>query len=145
MGGKERDEMSRGPGKQAEGVRDFGVTLSQIDYGAFIQELSDTQHQINDELAKHAQQRGKAKGTLTIVLAYEHDAKGVVSVSTEVKTKTPKADRSKTVFWTTDGGNLVNKDPKQMELAGIRDVSATSKAVQDAIGEGGIGIARQVV
>lgn len=129
--------------KKEEGVRDFAVTLSQIDYGGFLTELSETQHEMNDQLAKHAQQRGKAKGTLTIVLAYEHDAKGIVNVSTEVKTKTPKQERSKTVFWTTDGGNLVNKDPKQVELA-FKDMNATDRAVRDAIGEGGVGIARVV-
>jgi hypothetical protein len=135
--------MSRGPGKQVEGVRDFGVFLSQVDDGAFLQELSDLQHSMNEELGKHAQNHSKAKGSMTIVLAYEHDQKGVVSVSTDVKTKTPKASRSKSIFWTSDGGNLVNKNPKQPDLP-FRDVNAVDKATRDAIGEGGIGQARVV-
>lgn len=136
--------MSRGPGKQAEGVRDFGVFLGQVDDGAFLQELSDVQHEMNEALAKHAANNSKAKGTLTIVLAYEHDAKGVVSVATDIKTKTPKQSRSKSIFWTSDGGNLVNKNPKQSDLPFRVVDSGVDKATRDAIGEGGIGQARVV-
>ena len=125
------------------GARNFGVLLSQIDHGGFLEELSEVNHQVNEDLAEYAKTHSKAKGTLTIVLSYEHDPEGKVLLKTELKTKTPKRTSATSVFWTTKDGTLLNRDPRQMEL-GLRDASGPSQATRDAIGEGGIGITRAV-
>jgi hypothetical protein len=142
VGGLERIDMGTRDKVEAA-PRNFGVFLSQVDDGAFIEELSKISDALNDELSRHAQNHSKAKGSLTIVLTFAHDQKGVVEVHTDLKTKAPKATRSKSIFWQNDKGQLVNKNPKQPDLP-FRDVNAVDKATRDAIGEGGIGQARAV-
>lgn len=123
--------------------RNFGVFLGQVDEGGLIHELSELTQEVIDALAKHAQSHSTAKGQIALVLNFKADAKGVVEVTTDIKSKTPKASRGKSIFWTNDKGQLVNENPKQPGLP-FRDVNATDKAVKDAIGEGGVGHARAV-
>ncbi len=129
---------------KGEGVRDFGVVLSQIDHGGLVIELSEAQQQLTDDLFEHAQHNAKAKGRLTLTIDYEHDNTGKVLVRSKVATKAPQRVTAASVFWTDKAGNLVNKDPRQGELA-FRDVNAgTSEAARDAFAESGLGVAREV-
>lgn len=109
------------------GPRNFGVFLSAIEDGGFQDELSAELLRANTELSKHAEHNGKAKGQLTIVVNLQHHANGTVDVIGEIKTKLPKSNRARSVFWTTGDGNLTSKNPKQETLP-FREVNAAGHA-----------------
>lgn len=134
--------MSRGPGKQAEGVRDFGVILTQIEHGGLMVELSNAQHQLTTDLQEHAATNAKAKGSIVLTINYEHDSFGKVLIRSSVKTKAPQRTAEASVFWTDKDGHLVNQDPRQTRLE-FKDVNAEKRA-KDVAAEGGVGITRAV-
>lgn len=126
--------------KPNTGPRNFGVFLSQIEDGVLQADLSEELQRANLELAKHAENHGKATGTITLVLALKHDRNGVVDVGAEIKSKMPKSSRARSVFWADPiTGNLSNKNPKQESLP-FKAIAADSPA-KDL---GGPTVAREV-
>ncbi len=116
--------------EKAEGARNFEVFLRQVNGGSFVQELSDELYKLNQVLVQHAGQVGKAKGELTVTFKFDHQSGGQVDLNTELKTKTPKAKRARSVFWVTLGGNLSDSPPQQEKLL-FRDVSAKQGPARD--------------
>jgi hypothetical protein len=88
------------------------------------------------ELFAVAHKRGKAKGVLTISFTYEVDATDdSVAILTNYKTKLPLPPRSRSQRWLTAGGNLSEKNPRQLEL-GVRAVAPPSAPPRDVPEEG---------
>lgn len=124
--GQGQKEAEAVENEKAEGARNFEPFFRAINGGSFAIEVSEELYKLNDTLAKHASQVGKAKGELTITFKLEHQSEGQVDVNTEIKVKTPKSKRARSVFWLTLGGNLSDSPPQQEKL--FRDVNAAQKA-----------------
>ena len=129
----EKDDAPRG-GKvetmakdEKNGARNFGVFLAQMEEGQFQHDLSAELQRANQELSLHAERNGSAKGQIAIIVNLKHQANGTVDVVGEIKTKLPKSNRSRSVFWTLGDGNLSEKNPKQGSLP-FREVNADSPA-----------------
>ncbi len=102
--------------ESSEGPRSFLAFLRAVDGGSFEIELGETMFKLNEELSRIASMTSKATGELTIKIKVKHEADGRVDVHTDVATKTPKLKRSASVFWMTKGGNLSDRNPKQLEM-----------------------------
>lgn len=106
-----------------EGARGFAVLLQSVGDGAFHVEVSEMLLELNTKLARHAEDFGKAKGTIAVTLTVDIDREGVVTVDPDVKIKTPKPARKKGRYWLTQGNNLSPENPKQQKLP-LREVPA---------------------
>lgn len=111
--------------------RSFAVFLTQCREGALHSEASAQLAKLLTEMKRVAQSAGKAKGVLTMTLAFELED-GVVEVTGDVKTKEPKLPTGRAVFWLDESNHLVTENPRQTKLP-IRDVSAPTTA-RDAFG-----------
>lgn len=109
--------------KKDEGARGFAPLLTALEEGALHEDASVQLRDLNRKLMLHAEQFGKAKGSITIVIKLSAARGGSVDVDGDVTTKTPKPIRSRSVMWFTQGANLTGKNPRQQELP-LRDVSA---------------------
>lgn len=69
-------------------------------------------------------------GEITLTLKLKPGKAGQLEVIDEVKVKPPKPERGTTLMFATPDGNLQRNDPRQMEIEGLRDVSA--KAAEHA-------------
>jgi hypothetical protein len=121
--------MSRDEEETETGTRNFGVTLAQIEDGDLLRDLGVECRKLQEVLAEHAANHGKAKGELMLRIAFQHDERGTVEVAAEVKTKTPVSKRGKSIFWVTPGGQLASSNPKQSKLP-FRAVGSDTKNVK---------------
>ncbi len=91
--------------------RPFIDTLRDIEAGALLDELSETQHSLIDAIRL----TGKG-GDLTIKLAYKPDGNGQMTIKADVKAKEPALSRGTSLFFLTPEGNLTRRDPRQQDL-----------------------------
>ncbi|WP_018135422.1 hypothetical protein [Acaricomes phytoseiuli] len=84
-------------------------------------ELTDGLH----DLIAAVEDTGKP-GTLTLKIKVEPDkgGAGVLRVSDTVTVTKPAHDRPRRIYYKDKAGNLSRTDPNQLELSGLRDVSA---------------------
>lgn len=75
--------------------------------------------QLNNAVMEHG---GVHTAALGLALSFKIDS-GMIEVRADVKTKLPKENRQRTVYWSTADNNLTRKNPKQQELP-FRDVMA---------------------
>lgn len=102
----------------SDGPRSFSVFLTQVDDGALHAEASREMHKLTSALRDHAMRFARdAKGSITLTLSLEVDEKGVADVVGSLAVKAPKAPRSKSQFFVTQGGNLTLENPRQQRLA----------------------------
>lgn len=125
-----KEEAAKEAVSKQEGPRSFAEMFRHIDGGSFAIEVSKEVYDLNAKLEQIASGQGKAKGELTIKLKFEHDNKGRVDVATDLTVKSPKEQRSKSVFWMTRGGNLSPNNPKQVEM-NFRDVNKPAEPARD--------------
>ena len=109
------------------GIRPFADTLATIRYGELANDLSE---QLN-QLVTACVDTGK-KGTLTLTLTLRPGKAGQLEIVDDVKAKFPPAERGTTLMFATPEGNLQREDPRQMSLAGIREVPPTKPAKEIA-------------
>ena len=103
--------------EKQEAPRGFSVVLGQINDGAFHADVSEQLQTLAATLKRQAENYSKgAKGTLTITLSLSAEDNGTITIDGEVKAKAPKERKAKSLFWVTDGGNLVVDNPRQPKL-----------------------------
>jgi hypothetical protein len=112
------------------GARGFAVILQQINEGTLHAELSEELQRLSKVLEAHANETGKAKGTLTLKLALEVDHLGVARIFPEVVVKEPKPLRGAAVFWLDKASNLLPENPKQTKLP-LREVPKRDEPARD--------------
>jgi hypothetical protein len=140
MGTKEREDVERAIN---EGPRSATRFLEMVADGDLHAELSDTLHELIDQLANHAiTVTSPAKGELAIKLKFSVDKSGVVDVAWDMNAKAPKPARSKGVMWLTKGNNLTAQNPRQQKLP-LREVPQASTEVREA-NDGAKGAVREV-
>lgn len=111
-----------------EGARGFAVVLQQLDDGCFHAEVSEALRKLNRELSDMANSHGgKVKGTMTLALTLTAQDDGTISIDCDVKTKSPKPRRPRSLFWLTKGDNLTLDNPRQQKLP-LRDVGGAGRA-----------------
>lgn len=94
----------------------FAAFLDHVNDGDLADELDESLRGLNRKLAERAQQTDTAKGELTIVLKFKHDARGNVEVTSDVKVKEPSKQRGKSIFYVDQHSELTPNHPKQARL-----------------------------
>ncbi|MEO6575503.1 MAG: hypothetical protein ABIP89_16765 [Polyangiaceae bacterium] len=125
---------SEDPGKEAanEGPRAFGVLLTSLDDGALHAELSEEVQKVTSALVDLVEKYGvDQKGQITLVLNLKALRSGMITVTSDVRTKTPKVRRGGTAFFATKAGNLTVDHPRQEKLP-LREVPRGEAKVVDA-------------
>jgi hypothetical protein len=120
--------------KKEEGARGFAVLLQEVEDGELHTDLSTQVQALVKSLTEHAYfYNAAAKGKIALTLNLKCDERGVVEITSEVKTTEPKRRRAKSTFWATDGNNLSPNNPKQTKLP-LREVPRGASAEVPADG-----------
>lgn len=108
------------PDQSEAEIRPFSAFLQEQDRGRTHDVLSQRLH----ELIAAVQETGKG-GSLTLKI----DVKPIpgtnaktLTVTDAIAAKIPAAERPKTIFFVTEGGNLSRNDPTQPVITGLREV-----------------------
>lgn len=98
-------------------VRSFAQFVQAVQdgelHGDLTRELPELIASLNDARANNG---GKPKGRITITFDFALDGNGAVDVNADYAVKTPKLQRSKSVFWTTVENLLSRRNPRQHEM-----------------------------
>lgn len=108
-------------------VRPFADWIREQSAGRTHDELTEALA----EVVAAVKDTGK-KGSLTLTIQVAPFDKGMTAalvVTDAVKKNVPQHDRRKTVFYADDAGNLTKDDPMQPTFEGLREVPATSGAI----------------
>jgi len=105
------------------GTRPFADTLRQIRFGELQEELSE---QLN-ALTKRCTETGRA-GELVLKIKLKPGKGGQVEILDDLNVKLPKLERGTSIFFATPEGNLQREDPRQMDIAELREVASAPAA-----------------
>lgn len=120
------------PAPPAEGPRSFVNVLAKISDGELESEASYQLHELGKRLQELSlMTHGKAKGKVKLILNLTADPSGTVALSYQIDVTAPKMPTTPAIFWLTKGGNLTPQNPKQLEIGGLRDVTA-KRELRDA-------------
>lgn len=108
-------------------IRPFTDTLTAIRYGLLLDDLSN---ELN-RLTTACMDSGR-KGELTLKLTLRPGKAGQLEIVDDVQVRLPKQERPTTLLYATPEGNLQREDPRQMSLAGIREVAPVKPAKEIA-------------
>jgi hypothetical protein len=100
----------------------FGAFLHQHRGAGLHNELGEELAAVTAAVIEH-QKKGSV--TVTLTVAPTKDDPGAVVISDEVKAKVPKATPLPSRFFSNEEGVLSRRDPRQPELTGLRDASAS--------------------
>ena len=92
--------------------RDFGVILSELDDGDFVDKCS---FQLS-EVVRAARKSGK-KGKVVVTLEIEPDENQII-INSKVDAKVPMPATPQKIYFATDAGELVRESPRQEKLRG---------------------------
>ncbi len=101
------------------GARPFTDTLRAIRFGELQEELTE---QMN-ALTKACTESGRA-GELVLKIKLKPGKGGQVELLDDLSTKLPKQERGTSIFFATPEGNLQREDPRQMDIAELRQVKS---------------------
>jgi hypothetical protein len=91
--------------------RPFTGFIQEQRRGALHEELSEELQQLVHGVLEH----GKA-GTLTLQLKVKPAGDGMVTITDQIKTGVPQGERSPSIFYADDHGNVSRTDPRQMSM-----------------------------
>lgn len=116
---------------EGEGPRSFGQFLAKLAEGEAERELSEQFHSLNKRCREEAKARwGSVKGELVLRIKLDWDENDVVGVAYKITKSEPPRKTSKSIFWSTKGGNLSPENPRQQKLA--LDVVVGGKSPKEA-------------
>lgn len=102
-------------------TKPFGAFLHEHRGAGLHNELSEGLAEVVAKVLEH-----QRKGELTVKIKIApSDVDGAVVVTDELKLKAPEPVPSPTLFYGDGHGNLSRRDPRQPELTGLRDASAS--------------------
>ncbi|AXB41274.1 hypothetical protein [Amycolatopsis albispora] len=93
--------------------RDFAAFLMEHRRGKTHQELSEA---LRDLVLSVEETRKAGKITYTLTIRPQERTPGAVMVADQIKCSLPEHDRSESIFFATDAGELVRNDPRQTAL-----------------------------
>lgn len=106
-------------------------TLGQLRKGKMLEDLDATLRHVVDAVRDAAQESGGIAGgevTIKLKLKSQKGDHMVIDVHDEITSKTPARPGGRTVFFASGDGELVRNDPRQQEMALVREVTATVPA-----------------
>ena len=101
-------------------TRPFADVLRDLNRGRTHTELSEAMQSL---VAAVVETGRKGTLTLTVTISPTGDD-GAVKLTDQLAVKTPSFDRAASLFYVDDEHNLSRTDPRQLEMPGLRDVSA---------------------
>ena len=109
-------------------IREPQILIGALEDGeladAFRTELTETLSALNE----HAGPKGKATGSVDLKLNLRVEA-GVVTITSDLKSKRPKEERRASMFWVTEEGHLSTEHPRQKDMfSGPRGVDRDAEA-----------------
>jgi hypothetical protein len=108
---------------EEEGPRSALHFIEQLGGGDAARELSDELFELGKRLLHETTTRDRSvTGELTLKIKLTAEKNGLVNTRYEIKRKDPSKSTTPGVAWLTPGGNLADKNPKQAELPGLREV-----------------------
>jgi hypothetical protein len=111
-------------GKGLPTAKSFSQFIQLMEDGEFHADLSNALQTINAALNQHMiDHGGKPKGKLSIDINFRLED-GVFEITGGIDIKVPKTPRGKTIAWSTPDNQFTPQNPRQMQLFGVRDVSA---------------------
>lgn len=100
--------------------KSFAAFVHEQRQGGLHGEASDALAELVAAVVQH--EKG---GTFTLKLSVAPGpTPGSVVVRDDVRIKAPEADKSAALFFADDDGNLSRRDPRQLEMTGLREVPA---------------------
>lgn len=114
--------MSKNADAGERQIRPFAALLTDQRRGALHAELSE---QFADLIRSCVETGKKGSLTLTVNVAPNKDGQ-TLTISDDLKIKSPSPDRGAGVFWADEHGNVSTRNPLQPELP-LRDVSAPAE------------------
>ncbi|RVT99067.1 hypothetical protein EOD42_02880 [Rhodovarius crocodyli] len=97
-------------------LNSFAIALATFEDGRLNRDLTKIQEEVLEAIVEAAGLNGgKAKGEITIALTYKAEG-GVMQITGDIKTKTPKLARGHSVFWLTPENKLSTRNPRQADL-----------------------------
>lgn len=112
----EAPDTGQAPASAFHRITSFSQLLTLLEDGELNAELSAQQRDVIEALACHAQETGKvAAGGITRKLDFKLK-EGVFEVTGDVSTRTPKAERRRSIFWSTPDNHLTPENPRQHKL-----------------------------
>lgn len=102
----------------------FNRTIQDIRDGQLLALLSDKLAEVVEAVAEH----GKA-GAISLTLKVKPNGEGAVTITSEVKAKSPEPTVGDAIFFVDDNGNLLRRNPRQ---ADIEDEIAKKRAEQES-------------
>lgn len=106
--------------------KNFNETLVALRLGNLEQELSD---ELNN-LVRSCTETGKV-GELTLKIKLKPGKAGQIEVFDDVKVTLPKFERGSTIMFATPENNLQREDPRQMSLAGLKEVKPEKTPIRE--------------
>lgn len=94
----------------------FATSLADMEFGALIPRLSEELCTI----VRAVRQTGRAGG-LALGITIKPTGVGQVEVITKVTPKHPAPDAGKSIFFTSEHGQLLRRDPRQLTMKAIED------------------------
>lgn len=112
-------------------IRDAAILLGALEGGELNRSMSDELANVLRELnalsTEDVKKTFKGEVDIKISLSAEN---GAVTISSEIKSKTPKRPRARTFYWITEEGALSTEHPNQRDMfSGPRDTSARTADV----------------
>jgi hypothetical protein len=107
-------------------IREASILLGALEGGELNRSLSTELSKVLRELhtmsTEDVKKNFKGEVDLKIILSAEN---GAVTISSEIKSKTPKRPRARTFYWITEEGTLSTEHPQQTDMfTGPRDTKA---------------------
>lgn len=115
--------MSQNPNQTSEkDAMNFTTFIAAQEDGQLQSDLNDAVNEIVAQLNNAVMEHGGVHtAALGLALSFKIDG-GAIEVKAEVKTRLPKENRPRSIFWATPGNNLTTKNPKQIDM--FRDVNS---------------------
>lgn len=106
----------------------FSHFLAAHEDGALNHDLTNEMRDLIASLHNRVHEMGgKPSASMTLTIHFKLDS-GVIEIKADdVRTKMPKRERTKAIYWATPENYLTRRDPKQRELP-LRDVSVPDHA-----------------
>lgn len=107
-------------------IREASILLGALEGGelnrSLSHELSTVLRELHTMSTEDVKKAFKGEVDLKIIMSAEN---GAVTISSEIKSKTPKRPRARTFYWITEEGTLSTEHPQQTDMfTGPRDTKA---------------------
>lgn len=100
------------------------ITLGAMENGGFLADVDDSLAEVIRKTKSVADQskNGKAKGSLTITVAFEVDG-DTITLGGKTKQSVPALPRRNSMFFVTSDGEITTEHPRQTDMfAGPREI-----------------------